>query len=375
MLERAPRLVVTYGPTSGEQYEIGTDATHLGRNPASTIVLRSDHVSWNHATIESRRGQLVITDQSSTNGTWVNGHRIRGPRVIVDGDVVRVGDVALRLENGAQTRASGGDHPQRNASSRSLSGRPVKKRSPQLGKIMLIAGACEAVVLLGNVVASFFTEWAGQASWLAVPVVGVAVAMIQTGVRELSKNGTPTQDPPSAPPSQISTNRGTGKRSLTMTIIIALTVLGVGGWAVTSGVRYATGLATGNEPGVERLAEPVSVDAGGLLVTVESVKHTEHFTLVGLAVRNELATNVRVVLGFGCTLSEPTGETLDYDPFRTKWNDLVAVGTSRRGTIVFEGHLPRAESVATFSIATVLVESLGQPQSISIPELRLHAIP
>jgi hypothetical protein len=95
---------------------------------------------------------------------------------------------------------------------------------------------------------------------------------------------------------------------------------------------------------------------------------------VGLVIKNQLTSNVRVALGFGCALSEPTGGTLDYDAFRTKWNDLIAAGTSRKGTIVFEGHLSRAESFATFSIATVLVENQGRPLSISVPDLKLAAV-
>jgi hypothetical protein len=101
--------------------------------------------------------------------------------------------------------------------------------------------------------------------------------MIQTGVQEFSKSGGPARNPEPTPPPEYSTKPQPGKRSLAMTIIIALIVLGAGGWAVTSGVRYATGLATGNEPGFERLAEPVSVDVGGLLVTVESVEDTSHW--------------------------------------------------------------------------------------------------
>lgn len=374
MLEHVRRLVVTDGAARGEHYELTGEVTHLGRSPASNIVLASDSVSWNHATIASRGGQLVIMDNSSTNGTWVNNHRITGPHVVVEGDHIRLGNVALRLESGRRP-PSPADTPPRSGTPKVVTGRSVDRKGPRIGKIMLIAGACEAVVLLGNVAASFFTQWAGQASWLAAPVVGVAVAMIQTGVQEFGKSGASAQNSASASSSENTTNWQPGKRPLSMTIVVALIVLGAGGWAVTTGVRYATGLATGNEPGVERLAQPVSVDASGLLVTVESVKDTEHFTLVGLVIRNELPSNARVALGFGCALSERTGETLDYDSFRTRWNDLIAAGTSRRGTIVFEGHLTQAETFATFSIATVLLENQGRPLSISVPDLRLAAVP
>ena len=51
-------------------------------------------------------------------------------------------------------------------------------RRVPVGKTLLIAGVCALIPLLGNVAASFLTTRTGGGSWLVVPVVGVAVAMV-----------------------------------------------------------------------------------------------------------------------------------------------------------------------------------------------------
>ena len=50
----------------------------VGRDPACDISFHDDStVSVNHAVFEPHpSGVLVLTDQGSTNGTFVNGHRI-----------------------------------------------------------------------------------------------------------------------------------------------------------------------------------------------------------------------------------------------------------------------------------------------------------
>jgi hypothetical protein len=73
---------------TGERIPI-TDATFtVGRSDGNDVVLKSDLVSSEHATIEFRDRQYVVVDLRSTNGTFVNGRRIDGPTVLKDGDLV-----------------------------------------------------------------------------------------------------------------------------------------------------------------------------------------------------------------------------------------------------------------------------------------------
>jgi len=74
------------------------EAVTIGRNPDSEIVLPGLTVSREHARIVCRKGRLVLVDLASTNGTWVNGQRIRRPELLGDEDVVTIGDYALSAE-------------------------------------------------------------------------------------------------------------------------------------------------------------------------------------------------------------------------------------------------------------------------------------
>ena len=69
----------------------------IGRSPRNDVALRWDgEVSRLHAELERVGGDwLVIDDQLSHNGTYVNGERVRTRRVLRAGDVIRIGDTQL----------------------------------------------------------------------------------------------------------------------------------------------------------------------------------------------------------------------------------------------------------------------------------------
>ncbi len=49
----------------------------IGRDPGSDIVVADPRVSWQHATVEMRDGGWLLEDTGSSNGTFVNGQRVR----------------------------------------------------------------------------------------------------------------------------------------------------------------------------------------------------------------------------------------------------------------------------------------------------------
>ena len=75
--------------------------TVIGRNPPSTILLRDDHVSARHARLFERGGWLWIEDLRSTNGTLLNGERVRYATPVRNGDRLTVGGVMLTLREEA----------------------------------------------------------------------------------------------------------------------------------------------------------------------------------------------------------------------------------------------------------------------------------
>jgi hypothetical protein len=77
----------------------------IGRGPDAEVVVADPLVSRRHARLAPRGGRLVLTDLESTNGTRVNGQRVR-EAVVGPGDLVEMG--ATRLEivvPGTQPRA------------------------------------------------------------------------------------------------------------------------------------------------------------------------------------------------------------------------------------------------------------------------------
>jgi pSer/pThr/pTyr-binding forkhead associated (FHA) protein len=70
----------------------------LGRNVNNTIYVEDDFVSANHAMLTFRGRSWFIEDQGSTNGTYVNGHRIDRPVALSFGDELTIGRVRMRLE-------------------------------------------------------------------------------------------------------------------------------------------------------------------------------------------------------------------------------------------------------------------------------------
>jgi hypothetical protein len=68
----------------------------MGRGLACQFVFSDDSVSRRHAELRLEDGLWHLRDLGSTNGTWVNGRRVRETEVR-PGDEVRLGAVRFRL--------------------------------------------------------------------------------------------------------------------------------------------------------------------------------------------------------------------------------------------------------------------------------------
>jgi pSer/pThr/pTyr-binding forkhead associated (FHA) protein len=101
MTVQTGRLVVQESPTLEDGVEIELDSSDvtIGRGGQNDVALESDEfASARHVRIEPRRDGVWLHDLGSTNGTYVNGVRIDGPRRLAAGDVVRVGETELRFD-------------------------------------------------------------------------------------------------------------------------------------------------------------------------------------------------------------------------------------------------------------------------------------
>ena len=71
----------------------------IGREAGNTVRLTERNVSRRHAVIVREDDSIVIEDLGSFNGVRVNGDRIRGRATLNHGDLIRIGDYDLALDD------------------------------------------------------------------------------------------------------------------------------------------------------------------------------------------------------------------------------------------------------------------------------------
>jgi ABC-type multidrug transport system ATPase subunit len=80
----------------------------VGRQPMpGQIVLDHPNVSRRHAAFEIVDGTTVLRDLGGTNGTYVNGERLRGARPLVKGDRIHIGPFQLTFDGTALIKVGG----------------------------------------------------------------------------------------------------------------------------------------------------------------------------------------------------------------------------------------------------------------------------
>lgn len=87
-------LIVQSGPKTGHRLTLDADFATLGRHPSSDLQLdpeRDLDVSARHAAVFRQGPTFVVRDLGSTNGTWLNGTRVRSDEALEPGDRIRLG--------------------------------------------------------------------------------------------------------------------------------------------------------------------------------------------------------------------------------------------------------------------------------------------
>lgn len=91
---------VTIREKSGQVYTFHFDKPEImiGRVKGNDVILPKQNISKRHALVRSHaRANFVIEDLASTNGTYVNGHRIASPVEISSEDKVYLGDFVMQF--------------------------------------------------------------------------------------------------------------------------------------------------------------------------------------------------------------------------------------------------------------------------------------
>jgi FHA domain len=95
----APRLVVVaaMGHEPGKTFDL-RDGAMFGRSDGADIHVEDPFASSSHARIDDRGGAMYLEDMGSTNGTYLNGRKVKSAERLDVGDTIRIGDSEYRYE-------------------------------------------------------------------------------------------------------------------------------------------------------------------------------------------------------------------------------------------------------------------------------------
>ena len=91
-----PALILLEGDLPGQVFRLQPGRQVIGRRPECEIRVRERAVSGIHAEVIRLRDVVTINDLASTNGTLVNGAKIRTPVPLLQGNLVKLGNCVFR---------------------------------------------------------------------------------------------------------------------------------------------------------------------------------------------------------------------------------------------------------------------------------------
>ena len=95
MTDNTYTLLMQLGPSKDKTLSVQGEEFVLGRDPESDWAIKDVEVSRGHARLIAREGGYAIEDLGSTNGTFVNGQRIRSVLQLDPGSTIRLGENVL----------------------------------------------------------------------------------------------------------------------------------------------------------------------------------------------------------------------------------------------------------------------------------------
>jgi hypothetical protein len=85
------RLEFILGPMANQTLPLTDEVTTIGSVAGNTVVLADPAVSRKHAGIRKIESNYELADLGSTNGVYVNGHKVP-KKTLEPGDIIRVGN-------------------------------------------------------------------------------------------------------------------------------------------------------------------------------------------------------------------------------------------------------------------------------------------
>lgn len=98
------KLVLLSEGLTGRSFELKAERTTIGRLEDNAFQIPEASVSGHHCEVLLRGTQFVVKDLNSTNGTFIGSEKIT-EAPLAPGQILRVGQVQMRLETGAAAAA------------------------------------------------------------------------------------------------------------------------------------------------------------------------------------------------------------------------------------------------------------------------------
>jgi pSer/pThr/pTyr-binding forkhead associated (FHA) protein len=92
------KLVVAKGSNHKQTIQLKSSETVIGRRRGCDVRISSSQVSRRHCLLSLHAGSVVVQDLDSVNGTFINGQRVLGKRMVRPGDRLDVGPISFVVD-------------------------------------------------------------------------------------------------------------------------------------------------------------------------------------------------------------------------------------------------------------------------------------
>lgn len=90
-------LIIQSGKLQGKRLVLPAREMTVGRDEKCDLRIGSELVSRKHCTLKSTPDGIMVTDLGSQNGTLVNDVPIKGPTLLREGDILRIGSTLMSV--------------------------------------------------------------------------------------------------------------------------------------------------------------------------------------------------------------------------------------------------------------------------------------
>ncbi|MFH1136378.1 MAG: FHA domain-containing protein [Pseudomonadota bacterium] len=96
------RLILSLRGRELDKFLLGQGKIVIGRSPECDIKIDNPAISRKHSVIEFNGEDYLLSDQGSSNGTFLNGERLTGPSRLKPGDVIGLAKFELQFQDASR---------------------------------------------------------------------------------------------------------------------------------------------------------------------------------------------------------------------------------------------------------------------------------